>query len=406
MKTIMQRAVAAALSLVMTAGLLSGCGSAYDPIQEAMGYPGSTVMMTVNGSDVTAEEFLFWMAQNADSVTSFYSSMGMEMDWTAPAGEDMTMDQYVKEQSKQSAILYEVVSAKAKEYGYEMTKEDETAYEADLDAAMEQLGGEEAYDDFLKSMLITAEGMKDLSSVGVLYAHMGDGLCREGGEYAPTEEELAAYIESSDLLAAKHILLMTQDPATGEALSAEDAAAKKATAEDILAQLQAITDPAELESKFDELMNEHSEDTGLAANPDGYLFTAGEMVEEFESATRALGFGQVSGIVESPFGYHIILRLDPAQSDVLLDDWTSTKMDELVAQWVAEAEVVTTETFDNLTTATFYEKLTAYRDSLLPEEETPAEGEEGAAEEGAEPAGEESETPPAEGEAAEGEAAE
>ena len=54
--------------------------------------------------------------------------------------------------------------------------------------------------------------------------------------------------------------------------------------------------------------------TGLESSPDGYVFSAGKMVEAFESATRSLEPGQLSGIVESEFGYHIILRLDHATS--------------------------------------------------------------------------------------------
>ena len=61
------------------------------------------------------------------------------------------------------------------------------------------------------------------------------------------------------------------DPTTGAALSEEEAAEKKAAAEADLAALQAITDPVELAETFDKLMNEHSEDSGLADNPDGYL---------------------------------------------------------------------------------------------------------------------------------------
>ena len=132
----------------------------------------------------------------------------------------------------------------------------------------------------------------------------------------------------------------------------------------LLAQLQAVTDPAQLETKFDELMNANSEDTGLAANPDGYTFTAGEMVEPFETATRALSPGQISDIVESDYGYHIILRLDPSQVEDVRYKWESSHLTELTQQWVEEAEIETTETYDQLSAKDFYEKLTAYRATL------------------------------------------
>lgn len=412
MKNILRRAMGTALALVMTAGLLTGCGGETDPIKEAFsdkGYTKDTVVMTVNGADVTAEDFFFWMAQNADYVASYYTQMGAELDWTSPMGE-VTMDEYVKEKSKETAVLYSIVSSQAQEKGYTMTEEDKADYQADLDSAKEQLGGDEEYTTWLKTMLITDEGMERLSSVGVLYNHMSEGLFKEGGEKAATQEDLAQYAEDNDLLYAKHILLMTKDAATGEALSEEDAAAKKAQAEDLVAQLSGIEDPEELNAKFDELMKANSEDTGLESNPDGYVFSAGQMVEEFENATRDLAFGQVSGIVETSYGYHIILRLDPAESQEIQEGWANEQMDAQVQAWVDEAEVTTTEAFDNLSTEDFYTALTDYRETLEPAEE---ETEDAAAPEEETPAGDETpaeETPAGEGtpaeESPEGEAAE
>lgn len=373
MKKIMRRALAAGLSLVLAAGLLSGCsGSAADPIQAVMGadsgLTSKTVMFTVDGNDVTAEDLFFWLAQGADYVVSYSSALGQEEpDWTMETmedGESKTLNDYVKDGAKERAVLYSVMEGKAKEYGFDFTSEDKTAYEEELAQAKEDLGGEDAYLDWLARNCLSQAGMEKLSSVGVLYQHMLDGLFRDGGKYAPTAEELSTYAVENDYLAAKHILLLSRDMTTGAALSEDEVAAKKAQAEDILAQLRAITDQKELEKTFDKLMNQYSEDTELESNPDGYTFTAGQMISEFEDATRALEFGQVSDIVESDYGYHIILRLDPVASDSLRSTWAGDRLDELVDQWVDEAEIVDTDAFTNLDIADFYTKLTAKRDSL------------------------------------------
>ena len=59
---------------------------------------------------------------------------------------------------------------------------------------------------------------------------------------------------------------------------------------------------------FAELAKAHS--NGPSAPQGGLLgsFTRGQMVPEFDKAVFALKPGEVSGIVETPFGFHLIKR--------------------------------------------------------------------------------------------------
>ncbi len=380
MNQIIKRVLAAAMSLTLAASLLSGCtgASAVDPIKEMMGsesgITSETVMLTVNGDEITAGDIFFWLAQGAAETASYSEALGAEeVDWTSEAGEGVTLSDYVKNNAKDQAVLYNIVAAKAQEYGYEFTGEDKAAYEEELATAVEDLGGDAEYQNWLKCNCLTPAGMEKLSSVGVLFSHMQEGLFKDGGEFAPEAEDLTAYAAEQDFLRAKHILFLTQDMTTGTPLSEEEIKAKRATAEDLLAQLKAIQDPEELESTFDTMMNENSEDTGLADNPEGYTFLTGQMVPEFEEATRALEIGQVSDIVESDYGFHIILRLDPTQSDSLRAQWAEQKLNDMVDQWVNEAEIEETEAFTNLDIGDFYGKLTAYQDKLNAEAEAAEE---------------------------------
>ncbi len=75
-------------------------------------------------------------------------------------------------------------------------------------------------------------------------------------------------------------------------------------AEDLLSQLEAGAD-------FAALAQEHSTDTGSAVNGgDLSWFGRGAMVATFEEAAFSLQVGELSGIVESGYGYHIILLTD------------------------------------------------------------------------------------------------
>ena len=107
---------------------------------------------------------------------------------------------------------------------------------------------------------------------------------------------------------AKHILI-----SSGETRTEEEA---KAIADEVTAKIKNGGD-------FDKLMKEYSEDPGLEAYPDGYIFTDGEMVAEFENAVKSLNKGSMTDEpVKSSFGYHIIKR----------EAFTDTEFDSFVAQ--------------------------------------------------------------------------
>ena len=72
---------------------------------------------------------------------------------------------------------------------------------------------------------------------------------------------------------------------------------------------------------FSELMHEFSQDLGLEDFPYGYTFGPGDMVPEFEAATRELEIGEISGIIRTFHGFHIIKRVEPdPQAWALLHD--------------------------------------------------------------------------------------
>ena len=68
---------------------------------------------------------------------------------------------------------------------------------------------------------------------------------------------------------------------------------------------------------FVTLMDMYGEDPGMPLFPDGYTFVAGQMVESFHEGTLALEIGEISGLVESNHGFHIILRVEPDPDNIM-----------------------------------------------------------------------------------------
>ncbi len=127
------------------------------------------------------------------------------------------------------------------------------------------------------------------------------------------EKLYSSYVTDKEIIdavmRAKHVLVSTVDE-NGNPLSDDKLKEKDALANDIYAKAIAG-------ENFDELIKTYGEDPGMTVNVDGYYFTEGEMVPEFENATKALAENAISQPVKTNYGYHIIQRLPVDEEYVL-----------------------------------------------------------------------------------------
>jgi peptidyl-prolyl cis-trans isomerase D len=107
------------------------------------------------------------------------------------------------------------------------------------------------------------------------------------------QQNLAMY-ETPEQVRASHILFKTEGK--------DDAAVKK-TAEGVLAKVKAGQDFAKLAKQF-------SEDSSKDNGGDLDFFGRGRMVKEFDDTAFAMKPGQISDLVKTQFGYHIIKVTD------------------------------------------------------------------------------------------------
>ena len=112
-------------------------------------------------------------------------------------------------------------------------------------------------------------------------------------------DENPSKFEQPEQVRASHVLISTRDMETGTEFTEEQKKAKRKVADDVRKRAAAGEDFAKLAKEF-------SEDPGSKDTGGEYTFPRGKMVAEFEAAAFSLNTNQVSDVVTTQFGYHII----------------------------------------------------------------------------------------------------
>lgn len=140
-------------------------------------------------------------------------------------------------------------------------------------------------------------------------------------------DENPRFFQQSESVRASHILIQVEPNAT-----TIEKDKKKKEIEEVL---QALKNGAD----FGEMAMKYSADPSKVMGGDLGYFTKGRMVKPFEDAAFALKPGELSGIVETQFGYHIIQMVDyqPARIIPFDDEIKKTIADNLSLQKQQEA---------------------------------------------------------------------
>ena len=275
------------------------------------------VVATCNGRDVRWDEYFYWASHNATQVENYINTMamyGLSVSWDDPWSQDTeeSFADYVssctEEQIRQVNCIEDFAVENNVVLGDEILAEMDEQVKSEMVTACGEDATEEEFNEYLDQAYMTREFYDRMNRINYLYRQGYIQLFGETGELIDDAAAIA-YLEDNGYVSANHILLMTIDSATGEALDEETIAAQEEKAKEIAAELQAIEDPQLLLARFAELKEEYCEDTGKVTYPDGYTFTPGTMVTEFEDACNALEEYQVSDPVLTSYGYHVIIRL-------------------------------------------------------------------------------------------------
>ena len=347
-KLVQRLAAMVAMTAVVLGATIGGVSSMmihYKPLNE-----GAETVLTVNGDAVAADEYSGYMLYNMQYYTSMYAQMGLTDLWS---NKDMakSLGASMPEAAEQQAIYARVVMQKFNELGLKLSYNEQKEMASVRRNSIANTT-KDAYLNQIAQFGFSDQTYQNFMYISQCYQALNDYYFGENGVNTPSDEDIQKYYEDN-YITAKHILITTVDPASGETKRTDEEAKKEA---------QSILDRINAGEDFDTLMNQYSEDTGLSNNPNGYTFTEGQMLTEFYDGAKALAEDEVSELVKSSYGYHIIKRvkLDDSQFDNFKSDIVSAisgSMDELLKQWIDEAQVETTDLYSSITYENVYDYL-------------------------------------------------
>ncbi|MFM8470627.1 MAG: peptidylprolyl isomerase [Limisphaerales bacterium] len=173
---------------------------------------------------------------------------------------------------------------------------------------VKQAGSEDAFKRQVLAMGMTPESFVTQFTERAVVEEVVNREVREKVPITPQQvqkfyDENPKRFEQPETVRAAHILLATRDLTTNADLSPEQQKAQLDLANALLKRARAGED-------FGKLAKEFSQDPGSKERGGEYVFPRGQMAMEFETAAFSMRPNQISDVVTTKFGHHIIKVLE------------------------------------------------------------------------------------------------
>ncbi len=320
MKNIIYKLFAAALVIAMLLPLAS-CSDENNP-----------TVAKVGGRAVKLDEYrYFYLNYKRDA------DGGDEGYWIENPSDIPKIETLVESALKNNRALEKL----AKKYGVSLSAEEKEAIDADIESLILEQGGEAAFEAQLKENYLTKDVLRTLLIRSILESKLRQMMYSEMSNIIDSTDATLERDILLNFIRVKHVLIKTGALAaemvkyTGEPVR---------TDEESYDLIKKIYDDAAAGGDFDALVKEYNEDTAM--NPDdGYYITHDEFLEAFDEAAFALAEGELSVIIKSANGYHIIKRYPMEEEyindyfDELREKYKARRYHEILTEAAAELKL-------------------------------------------------------------------
>jgi Parvulin-like peptidyl-prolyl isomerase len=227
-------------------------------------------VIIIGGHDVTRDEY-----------TYFYENTKLD--------HNSDVDSNLLDTLKRYCAVYTL----AKQCGVKLTEEMNAAIDEEIQVTIDSFGGEEGYNAALLETFMTADVYRKILENEELEIAVREYLTNEFTSNIKADDAAVEADFNANFVRATHILIVRNNGLTDEE--------NRKLAEDLHARILNGED-------FETLQKEYGQDIGIDYK-NGYYITRGMFNEAFEDTAYALKDNEMSGVVESSVGFHIIKRL-------------------------------------------------------------------------------------------------
>ena len=277
--------------------------------------PEGSKVVSVNGEEITdldVNYYIYAQAMTYATQNGLSEEDIKNFDWDQEI-DGVKLSDTIKEKALNDAINEVITIQKGAENGIVL----DDASKEQLTTQLEGITASYGEDGF--ALRVRTMGIASIKQYAKMYEKVmtlqsvQEDISANPDKYYPEDENALNDYLQADKASVKHILI--------EVPETEDGTKDPAVAAEKLALAQSVLERAKAGEDFDALVTEFNQDPG--ATEEGYTFTKGEMVAEFETAAFGLKIGEISDIVETSYGYHIIKRI-PGMYD-LQGYWQATE---------------------------------------------------------------------------------
>lgn len=341
------RILAGALTVLLLTALLSGCGGKKPEglFYEACGVDPKSTIAAINGLEITAEEYLYWLAYECESLTA---SRG-DVKWSEVIDDGITYGEYAKRTALAEVIQYAVARTVAEKNGVTLSQEDREVLEKEKAQDVERAGGREEYLRHLAMMGITEETYDHINEGYQLRNRLIELGGTEGSAVYPGDSELKAFLQGKNFVTVRLIALPT------DGLDEEALAAQQAMLADCVDQIRASDDPC---AKLAELSRSLGQSDGERDQTLGSNIVDVTLMK----AVNDLKENEVSDVITIRTATCIALRR-PLDESAVARECFAKKLTEARAS----AKVEVSDAYKSLDAGKFYTALVELRQTMFEE---------------------------------------